>query len=69
MLAARAFMMLFCITQQPVQRCSSCKIPSALSTADGIKSMYFYCYVDFMKAEAAFAVYSSCEIPGSLRME
>jgi hypothetical protein len=35
MLAARAFMMLFCITQQPVQGvASSCKIPSALSTAD-----------------------------------
>jgi hypothetical protein len=25
--------------------------------------VFLYRYVDFMKAEAAFAVYSSCEIP------
>jgi hypothetical protein len=41
-----------------------------LSTADGIiKFMYsFYRYVDFGEAEAAFAVYSSCEIPLGLAL-
>jgi hypothetical protein len=60
-------MMLFFVIQHQYKGvASSCKIPSALSTADAriIKFMYsFYRYVDFGEAEAAFAVYSSCEIP------
>jgi hypothetical protein len=55
------------ITQQPVQGvASSCKIPSALSTADTASSnscIPFTAMLILAKAEAAFAVYSSCEIP------
>jgi hypothetical protein len=60
MLAARAFMMLFLYNSATSTKVlpPPVKIPSALSTADGIiKFMYsFYRYVDFMKAEAAFAI-------------
>jgi hypothetical protein len=66
MLAARAFMMLFLynsatstkVLPPPVKKILRFRLIRHHQI-----HVFLYRYVDFMKAEAAFAVYSSCEIP------